>query len=254
MPAQACGLSRYCGSNSSSVLLSRFAIARGSPKAAASQAGDARQQQRVEVAHALVPLHRLVGDAHLLARDAGLPQRGRQSGGERDEDARDARARGAVALDQPHESQAHAGRPRRDRLAAQVPLDVLRELRGGGVALWTGLAIAFSTMVSRSPRQRARQRLGSVPRACAASAVTTLLGRGGCTVRIASSSCAARVDLHAVRRLPRQQPVQHDAERVDVGRGGERLAGDLLGAGVVGREQAARCARQLGLRGAGSRR
>src|SRR5262245_61895877 len=54
-----------------------------------------------------------------------------------------------------------------------------------------------------------------------------------------------RLQLQLIWPLPGEQFVQHHAERVDVGRGREGLAPDLLGTGVIGRQRAARKLREL---------
>ena len=82
-------------------------MARGCASAAASEVAIVDSSCALKVAHAFVPAHRLLRKARLLARDASLPERGRQAGAERDKDAGDAGARRAVALHQAHEAQAH---------------------------------------------------------------------------------------------------------------------------------------------------
>ena len=56
----------------------------------------------------------------------------------------------------------------------------------------------------------------------------------------------ARVVLQPVGTNAGEQLVQHDAERIDVRRRGERLPADLLGRCVAGREQPAGHLRELG--------
>ena len=69
------------------------------------------------------------------------------------------------------------------------------------------------------------------------AAGATRLGRGGST----SMSALQRLDplaLHPLRGDPGEQLVEHRAQRVDVGRRGDRLAAHLLRARVLRREQA----------------
>ncbi len=49
----------------------------------------------------------------------------------------------------------------------------------------------------------------------------------------------------AVRPLAGEQLEEHDAQRIDIGRGSHRLRAELLGRGVVRRHRAADVARQL---------
>ena len=82
--------------------------------------------------------------------------------------------------------------------------------------------------MSRSPRRAVRD--------CRSA---TSLGGAGSASHDRVLECAARIALRVVRPLTSEQLVQNDAERVDVRRDGERLAENLLGRSVLGRQRAA---------------
>ena len=120
----------------------------------------------------------------------------------------------------------------RHRQPVQVAAQVLRQRAHGGVAP-LGL-LAQGRRLSRSPHggarsRQARQRLRGAP------AVERPPARKLGSVRGARSRRQRGTGTGAAA----QQLVEHDAQRVDVGGGGDRLAAELLGRGVVRASSAA---------------
>jgi hypothetical protein len=93
--------------------------------------------------------------------------------------------------------------------------------------------------VSRSPRSAARS----------PGSAATRLGQGGLGLHDRVLERGARVAPQHVGALAGEQLEQDDAEAVDVGRGRDRRAEDLLGRRVLGRQRPAGLLRELGLVG-----
>ena len=72
-------------------------------------------------------------------------------------------------------------------------------------------------------------------------------GRLGVLLAYRADPVGQRARGGAIRAVAGEQSVQHHAERVDIGSGGDGLAAELFGAGVIGREGA--LAGERGLRG-----
>ena len=190
------------------------------------------------------------GEPHRIETDQAHEDRGR-----------DCRCRQALPVP-PNEFRgavAHAVGPRRNRLVIDVSPQVVAELRHRGIAfrriLFQRLAedgLQVAPQLALKPRRRRRAGRGQRRRR---------LGRGPDLNRIGQPH---RLDfghrLHVVRRRLRrrtggmmagQQLVQENAERVDVGRGGNGAAGDLLRRCVLWRHRRSRLVRQDGQRGLG---
>ena len=105
---------------------------------------------------------------------------------------------------------------------------------------------ALATMLSRSPRSGARARRACVARLRAISVTGVGHARWYRGRRSETAAGARRRSTRryrpapgrvADRMAPAEQEVQQHAERVDVGGGGDRRAGELLGRGVLRRQR-----------------
>ena len=156
--------------------------------------------------------------------------------------------RGAMAAGELGEAVAPGGRMRNDRQAVEMAFDVGRELGGAAVALGAvrreralGDALQVAAQAARLDTRRQAVRRALLA-AQAHRAPLLDLAREGLRALAAE----------AVRAPAGEQHVQQDAERVDVGGGGERHAAQLLGTRPLD-GQRARCAERRPITVSGGR-
>ena len=133
---------------------------------------------------------------------------------------------------------------RAHRQAAEMALDVVSQRLGGSVAARRLLAQCREHDDVEISAQSSRQAspLGAITERRASSIAVVLDDRNTRRVGVLLAHQPFELAPPGVewkRMTTGEQLVEHHAQRVDVGRGGDRLAADLLGAGVV-RASAAR--------------
>ena len=144
----------------------------------------------------------------------------------------------AIAAQKFSEPIAQARRLRRYRLALKISLHVIRHRGGGGIARLRLLLEGFEhdaiDVAAQLPRQLLVRDAARAPRFLHdLRAGLAHLGRGDGLLED-GARCAG---VQAIRPIAGEQLEQHDAQRIDVAFGGDRIAADQLGAGVYRRER-----------------
>ena len=123
-------------------------------------------------------------------------------------------------------------RPRRDRKSAQITAQVFGELLRRWIALVRRLLQRLEHDVVEIAAQRLREPAIAGRRLVRGDARR----RGSCSqICFASAHVVDPVALYG--RSPDEQAIQQHAERVDIARGRDRLAANLLGTRVLGRQR-----------------